>query len=254
MRRELCCAFGNGLKYCLVKIIMSTIAHNLQAVKAAIEAAATAAGRAPATVQLLAVSKTFPPEAVLEALSAGQRAFGENYLQEGLDKIHAVAAKAPDAALEWHFIGPIQSNKTRPIATNFAWVHTVERFKIAQRLAEQRPAELGPLNICLQVNVSGEASKSGVAPDELLELAQQVVTLPNLRLRGLMAIPELNVDVAKQRASFARLRELADQLRAAGMPIDTLSMGMSGDMEAAVMEGATIVRIGSAVFGARHYE
>jgi pyridoxal phosphate enzyme (YggS family) len=233
---------------------MSTIVQNLQAVKAAIEAAATAAGRSPASVQLLAVSKTFPPEAVLEALTAGQRAFGENYLQEGLDKIEAVAASAPDATVEWHFIGPIQSNKTRPIASNFAWVHTVERLKIAQRLSEQRPLELGPLNICLQVNVSGEASKSGVAPEELPELAQQVASLPNLRLRGLMAIPELQADFAKQRASFARLRELADGLRGDGLELDTLSMGMSGDMEAAVIEGATIVRIGSAVFGARNYE
>jgi pyridoxal phosphate enzyme (YggS family) len=233
---------------------MSTIVQNLQAVKAAIGAAATAAGRSPSSVQLLAVSKTFPPEAVLEALGAGQRAFGENYLQEGLDKIAAVAASAPGATVEWHFIGPIQSNKTRPIAASFAWVHTVERLKIAQRLSEQRPAELGPLNICLQVNVSGEASKSGVAPEELRELAQQVVTLPNLRLRGLMAIPELHTDFARQRASFARLRQLADGLRSEGLDLDTLSMGMSGDMEAAVMEGATLVRIGSAVFGARHYE
>jgi pyridoxal phosphate enzyme (YggS family) len=233
---------------------MSTIVQNLQAVKAAIEAAVTAAGRSPSSVQLLAVSKTFPPEAVLEALGAGQRAFGENYLQEGLDKIEAVSASAPDATVEWHFIGPIQSNKTRPIAANFAWVHTVERLKIAERLSEQRPTGLGPLNICLQVNVSGEASKSGVAPEELPELAQQVATLPNLRLRGLMAIPELDTDFAKQRASFARLRELADGLRSDGLDLDTLSMGMSGDMEAAVMEGATIVRIGSAIFGARNYE
>jgi pyridoxal phosphate enzyme (YggS family) len=233
---------------------MSTIAQNLQAVEAAIEAAAAAAGRPRSSVQLLAVSKTFPPEAVLEALDAGQRQFGENYLQEALEKIDAVAALAPDALLEWHFIGPIQSNKTRPIAAHFAWVHTVERLKIAQRLSEQRPPALGPLNICLQVNVSGEASKSGVAPEELPELAQQVATLPNLRLRGLMAIPELHTDFARQRAAFARLRVLADGLRGDGLDLDTLSMGMSGDMEAAVLEGATIVRIGSAVFGARHYE
>jgi pyridoxal phosphate enzyme (YggS family) len=233
---------------------MSTIAQNLQAVEAAIEAAAAAAGRPRSSVQLLAVSKTFPPEAVLEALDAGQRQFGENYLQEALEKIDAVAALAPAALLEWHFIGPIQSNKTRPIAAHFAWVHTVERLKIAQRLSEQRPPALGPLNICLQVNVSGEASKSGVAPEELPELAQQVATLPNLRLRGLMAIPELHTDFARQRAAFARLRVLADGLRGDGLDLDTLSMGMSGDMEAAVLEGATIVRIGSAVFGARHYE
>ena len=230
---------------------MSTIVQNLQAVKAAIDAAATAAGRSPSSVQLLAVSKTFPPEAVLEALGAGQSAFGENYLQEGLDKIAAVAASAPGATVEWHFIGPIQSNKTRPIAASFAWVHTVERLKIAQRLSEQRPAELGPLNICLQVNVSGEASKSGVAPEELRELAQQVVSLPKLRLRGLMAIPEPTADVAQQRRGYGLLREMKDALNAEGHALDTLSMGMSDDLEAAIAEGATIVRVGTAIFGTR---
>jgi pyridoxal phosphate enzyme (YggS family) len=203
---------------------------------------------------LLAVSKTFPAEAVLEAIEAGQRAFGENYVQEGVDKIAAVAKARPGLMLEWHFIGPIQSNKTRPIATSFQWVHTVERLKIAQRLSEQRPAELGPLDICLQVNISGEATKSGVKPEELLDLAKAVVQLPNLRLRGLMAIPEPQADPALQRAPFARLRALAQDLVKAGIHVDTLSMGMSGDLQAAVLEGATIVRIGSAIFGARHYE
>ncbi|MFL6674270.1 MAG: YggS family pyridoxal phosphate-dependent enzyme [Massilia sp.] len=233
---------------------MSTIARNLQAVEATIAAAAQAAGRPRDTVRLLAVSKTFPPQAVLEAVAAGQRAFGENYLQEALDKMQAVANAVPQLALEWHFIGPIQSNKTRPIAASFQWVHTVERLKIAQRLSEQRPAELGPLNVCLQVNISGEASKSGASPDELPGLARQVALLPNLRLRGLMAIPELQTDEAKQRAAFARLRTLFERLRGDGLALDTLSMGMSGDLAAAVAEGATIVRIGSAVFGARHYE
>ena len=233
---------------------MSTIAANLQAVEATISTAAQAANRPRSTIQLLAVSKTFPAEAVLEAMGAGQLAFGENYLQEALDKIEAVARAQPAAPVEWHFIGPIQSNKTRPIAANFHWVHTGERLKIAQRLSEQRPPELGPLNVCLQVNISGEASKSGAAESEVPELARQVARLPNLRLRGLMAIPERQAEPELQRAAFARLAKLAEQLRADGLDLDTLSMGMSGDMEAAILEGATIVRIGSAIFGARHYE
>jgi len=241
-------------KYFLKKTIMSTIAANLQAVEATIQAACEAANRPRSTVQLLAVSKTFPAEAVLEAIEAGQRAFGENYVQEGVDKIAAVAKARPGLMLEWHFIGPIQSNKTRPIATSFQWVHTVERLKIAQRLSEQRPSELGPLDICLQVNISGEATKSGVKPEELEGLAKAVVQLPNLRLRGLMAIPEPQADPALQRAPFARLRALAQDLIKAGIHLDTLSMGMSGDLQSAVLEGATIVRIGSAIFGARHYE
>jgi pyridoxal phosphate enzyme (YggS family) len=237
---------------------MSIIAGNLQAVEATIQAACASAGRARNEVELLAVSKTFPAESVVEAMAAGQRAFGENYLQEALDKMQEVARLQPaqlaDAAIAWHFIGPIQSNKTRPIAAHFNWVHTVERLKIAQRLSEQRPPELGPLDICLQVNISGEASKSGASVDELPELARQVAGLPNLRLRGLMAIPEASTDPAQQRAAFARLRALFDTLRADGLALDTLSMGMSGDLAAAVAEGATIVRIGSAIFGARHYE
>lgn len=232
---------------------MSTIALKLQAVDSTIRAACAAAGRPREAVQLLAVSKTFGADAVLEAIAAGQGAFGENYLQEALDKIAAVAAAQPDAAVEWHFIGPIQSNKTRPLATHFDWVHTVDRLKIAQRLSEQRPADLPPLHVCLQVNISGEASKSGVAPEELLPLARAVAALPNLKLRGLMAIPEPETDVLKQRAAFARLRALLEQANAEGLQLDTLSMGMSADLAAAIAEGATIVRIGSAIFGARHY-
>ena len=235
-------------------MIMSTIAYNLQAVDASIDAAVKAAGRARDEVQLLAVSKTFPAEAVLDAIGAGQTAFGENYLQEALDKMAAVSAALPQRRITWHFIGPIQSNKTRPIATSFDWVHTVERLKIAQRLSEQRPDSAAPLNICIQVNISGEASKSGVSPAELPELARLVAQLPRLRLRGLMAIPEPEPDVARQRAAFARLRALFDGLRADGIALDTLSMGMSTDMGAAIAEGATIVRIGTAIFGARTYQ
>ncbi len=234
-------------------MIMSTIAEKLQAVDHSIAAAAQEAARSRSSVRLLAVSKTFPASAVLEALRAGPRAFGENYLQEGVEKVAEVAAAAPGEALEWHFIGPIQSNKTRPIASHFDWVHTVERLKVAQRLSEQRPAGLAPLNICLQVNISGEASKSGVTPEALPELARQVAALPNLRLRGLMAIPEPSEDFAAQRAAFAAVRALFDALRADGFDLDTLSMGMSADLRAAVIEGATIVRVGSAIFGSRNY-
>jgi pyridoxal phosphate enzyme (YggS family) len=232
---------------------MSIISANLQAVEQTIDAAIQATNRPRSAVQLLAVSKTFSFDAVLDAMQTGQRAFGENYVQEGVDKIAAVAAAAPDVPLEWHFIGPIQSNKTRPIAENFAWVHAIDRLKIAQRLSEQRPANLPPLNVCLQVNISGEASKSGVAPEQLPELARQVAALPNLRLRGLMAIPEPESDAAKQHLPFARVRLLYEQLQRDGMDLDTLSMGMSGDLAAAIAEGATIVRIGSAIFGARNY-
>ena len=226
---------------------MVSIAQNLQAVDDSIGAAATAAGRARENVRLLAVSKTFPPEAVRAAHAAGQVAFGENYLQESLDKMAALQ----DLPLEWHFIGPIQSNKTRPIAAHFDWVHTVDRLKIAQRLSEQRDPAKGPLNICLQVNISGEDSKSGATPQELPELARAAAALPNLKLRGLMAIPEPEADPDKQRAPFRAVRELFEQLNAEGLGMDTLSMGMSADMTAAVAEGATIVRIGSAIFGQR---
>ena len=209
--------------------------------------AAVAAGRDPAGVRLLAVSKTWPAESVREAAAAGQRAFGENYVQEGVAKVEALA----DLGLEWHFIGQLQSNKTRLVANRFSWVHSIDRLKIAERLAEQRDVHLPPLNVCIQVNVSGEASKSGVAPADLPELARAVASLPRLRLRGLMAIPEPTPDVALQRARFASLRMLRDELNAAGLGLDTLSMGMSDDLEAAIAEGSTMVRVGTAIFGAR---
>lgn len=230
---------------------MSAIPHNLQAVHDRIAAAAYAAQRDPAGISLLAVSKTFSGEAVAEAAAAGQRAFGENYLQEALDKMAAIRTNRPDLALEWHFIGPIQSNKTRPIAQQFDWVHSVDREKIAQRLMDQRPDSLDKLNICLQVNISGESSKSGVAPDEVLKLAQTVARMPRLRLRGLMAIPEPTDDEAAQRAAFRQMRQVWEHCRGAGLALDTLSMGMSADLEMAIAEGATMVRIGTAIFGQR---
>lgn len=232
---------------------MSTIPANLQAVQHSIALAAQNVSRNPHEINLLAVSKTFGPQAVIEAAQAGQTAFGENYLQEALEKMQALRAAAPHLKLEWHYIGPIQSNKTRAIAEHFDWVHSVDREKIAQRLSEQRPAHLPPLNICLQVNISGEASKSGVAPADVLRLAQAVRALPNLRLRGLMAIPEPAATFAQQRMPFSRLRELWERLCEHGLETDTLSMGMSADMEAAIAEGATIVRIGTAIFGQREY-
>ena len=228
---------------------MTTIASNMQAVRAAIAGAAIACGRAPQNIELLAVSKTFPAEAVREAYQAGQRRFGENYLQEGVDKIAALR----DLQIEWHFIGPIQSNKTRPIAEHFDWVHGIERLKIAERLSEQRPSGLPPLQVCLQVNVGGEASKSGVSPEQAEELARGIAALPRLRLRGLMAIPAPTDDVAEQRAAFAQLRALFERLNQQGLQLDTLSIGMSHDFPAAIAEGATVVRVGTAIFGNRIY-
>jgi pyridoxal phosphate enzyme (YggS family) len=230
---------------------MSIIPDNLQAVHDRIATAAQAVQRRADDITLLAVSKTFGPQAVIDAAQAGQRAFGENYLQEALDKIAAVHAMAPQHALQWHFIGPIQSNKTRPIAAHFDWVHSVEREKIALRLSEQRPPHLAPLNICLQVNISGESSKSGIAPSDVLALAHSVAGMPRLKLRGLMAIPEPTEDGQKQRAAFRQLRQLLEACCAQGLMLDTLSMGMSADLEAAIAEGATMVRIGSAIFGKR---
>ncbi|HEY1611452.1 MAG TPA: YggS family pyridoxal phosphate-dependent enzyme [Paraburkholderia sp.] len=230
---------------------MTDIAQHLEAVQQRIANAARAAGRDPHAVELLAVSKTFAAEAVRAAHAAGQRAFGENYVQESIAKIDALADLR--ANLEWHFIGPLQSNKTRPVAERFDWVHSVDRLKIAQRLSEQRPEQLPPLNVCLQVNVSGEASKSGVAPEEAAQVAHAIAGLPRIVLRGLMSIPEPEGDLAAQRAPHRRLRELFDALRADGLALDTLSMGMSADLEAAVLEGATIVRVGTAIFGARAY-
>ena len=228
-----------------------TLQQRYETVMARIRAACGAAARAPDAVSLLAVSKTFDASAVLALAALGQRAFAESYLQEALDKISRCASERPDPALEWHFIGPIQSNKTRPIAETFSWVHSVERDKIARRLSEQRPASLPPLNVCVQVNVSGEASKSGCAPDEALDLARAVAALPGLRLRGVMAIPEPTDDVARQRAQFAAVRAVFDRVRAAGLDVDTLSMGMSDDLEAAIAEGSTCVRVGTALFGRR---
>ncbi|MFJ2381183.1 MULTISPECIES: YggS family pyridoxal phosphate-dependent enzyme [unclassified Pseudomonas] len=229
---------------------MSTIADNIAQVAERIRNACQAVQRDPHSVQLLAVSKTKPAAALREAHAAGLRDFGENYLQEALGKQQELA----DLPLSWHFIGPIQSNKTRAIAEHFDWVHSVDRLKIAQRLSEQRPAELPPLNICIQVNVSGEASKSGCAPADLPALASAIGALPRLQLRGLMAIPEPTEDRTAQDAAFAAVQRLNNDLRdSLKLPLDTLSMGMSHDLEAAIAQGATWVRIGTALFGARDY-
>jgi pyridoxal phosphate enzyme (YggS family) len=233
---------------------MTTISSNLQAVKGRISLACSAAGRDPAGVGLLAVSKTFPADALRFAHAAGQCCFGESYVQEALAKQAALA----DLELEWHFIGPLQSNKTRPVAEHFAWVHSVERLKIAERLAAQRPASLPPLNVCVQVNVSGEASKSGCAPADAPALCRAVAALPGLRLRGLMTIPEPGAGRSEEnsalaRRQFAALRTLFEDIQHSGLALDTLSMGMSHDLEEAILEGATLVRIGTAIFGERHY-
>ncbi len=226
---------------------MTTIASRLQAVKARISEAARAAGRPPGEINLVAVSKTFPPQAIAEAWAAGQSAFGENYAKEGIEKIAALSG----LPLEWHYIGPIQSNKTKPIAENFDWVHGIDRAKIAERLSASRPDNMPPLQVCIQVNVSNEASKSGVEPDAVFGLAQTIMRLPRLRLRGLMAIPEPTPDSALQRSRFRMLREIRDDLLRRGVALDTLSMGMSDDLEAAIAEGATLVRVGRSIFGER---
>jgi pyridoxal phosphate enzyme (YggS family) len=227
---------------------MATIQSNLQAVNERIATACAAAGRDRASVQLVAVSKTWPAAAVQEAAAAGQIDFGENYLQEALDKIAALSA----LRLRWHFIGPIQSNKTRPVAEHFDWVHSVDREKIAERLNAQRPEGLPALNVCIQVNISGETSKSGIEPAALGPLAREVARMPRLRLRGLMSVPEPTGDEALSRRRFASLRDLLEGLKRDGLAVDTLSMGMTADLEAAVAEGATMVRIGTAIFGSRH--
>jgi len=226
---------------------MSTVTLALQTVRARIEDAARAAGRDGSEIQLLAVSKTWPVTAIREAWQAGQRAFGENYAQEGVQKIGQLS----DLPIEWHFIGPVQSNKTRVIAEHFAWVHCVDREKIAERLSATRPAHLPLLNVCLQVNLSGEPTKAGVASAEACRLAKAVSGSSGLRLRGLMTIPRPEHDREAQRKWFRMLRELRDQIAAEGIRLDTLSMGMSDDLEAAVLEGATIVRVGAAIFGTR---
>lgn len=223
--------------------------ERLRTVQHRIAEAAAEAGRAPAAVSLLAVSKTFDAAALRALAACGQRAFGENYLQEALAK----QVQLEDLRLEWHFIGPLQSNKTRPVAAHFSWVHSVDRLKVAERLSAQRPPDLPPLQVCIEVNVSGEASKGGVTPAELPALAETVSKLAGLKLRGLMAIPAPTPDVAAQRAAFRQVREQFDALRARGYALDALSMGMSGDLEAAILEGATLVRVGTALFGERHH-
>ena len=223
------------------------IAERLETVRARLRAAEAAHERAPGSVALLAVSKRQPVAAIRAALAAGQHAFGENYLQESAAKREALAGEP----IEWHFVGALQSNKTRAVAEGFAWVHTIDRLRIARRLAEQRPETLPPLQCCVQVNVSGEASKSGVTPEALPELARAIVALPRLRLRGLMTLPEAVTGFSAQRAAFGELRELQAGLVADGLALDTLSMGMSNDLEAAVAEGSTLVRLGTAVFGPR---
>ena len=239
----------NVWRYIFANGIMTTIASNLQAVHDAIASAATGAGRQTVEISLLAVSKAFAPDMIREAYRAGQRLFAESYVQEALDKIELLR----DLPIEWHYIGPIQSNKTRAIAENFSWVHSVDRLKIAERLSEQRPAWLPELQVCLQVNISMEASKSGVTPVEAGDLAHAIAKLPRLKLRGLMTVPAPSDEFDVQRLNFAKLRELRDRLNRQGMQLDTLSMGMSHDFAAAIAEGATIVRIGTAIFGERNY-
>lgn len=234
---------------------MTMIARRLQELLCRIEYACASAGRDPAGVRLLAVSKTFDAGAVAQAAAAGQRAFGENYIAEGVEKILALRAALPGLALQWHCIGPVQSNKTRPVAEHFDWLHSIERIKIAQRLSGQRPAQLPPLQVCIQVNVDGGRNKSGVTPQEAPELALAVAQLPRLRLRGLMSIPEQAPDFAAQKAAHMRAKRLFDQIAALGAPgledFDTLSLGMSADLDAAIAAGSTLLRVGSAIFGTR---
>jgi pyridoxal phosphate enzyme (YggS family) len=231
---------------------MTTIAANLQAVRQRIAAACAAAGRPPSSVTLLAVSKSWPAERLRIAAACGQRTFGESYVQEAEAKIADLRDITAEQHLEWHFIGPLQSNKTRVVAEQFDWVHSLDRIKLAERLSLQRPTAMAPLQVCIQVNVSGEQSKSGCAPEQVRSLVRAVAALPGLRLRGLMAIPEPTGDVALLHSRFASLRHLREQLNIQGFALDTLSMGMSHDLEAAIPEGATIVRVGTAIFGERH--
>ena len=226
---------------------MLEIKNNLESVRQRVAASCRACGRDPAQVGLLAVSKTFGPEAVAQAYAGGQLAFGENYIQEAVEKIQALAA----LPLQWHCIGPVQSNKTRLVAEHFDWVQSIDRLKIAERLSAQRPPARGLLQVCIQVNIDGEPSKSGVPAEEALALAQAVAALPGLRLRGIMTIPEPAASKAAALAVHRRAKDLFAQLRSAGLDLDTLSMGMSGDLEPAIEAGSTLVRIGSAIFGAR---
>jgi len=235
----------------MVDASQNTIAQNIRLIQARIHEAEKKYQRPPGAVQLLAVSKTRPVEDVYAAMSIDQQHFGENYLQDAVPKIEAVSNSHPNCTIKWHFIGPIQSNKTQAIAQHFNWVHSIDRLKIARRLSEQRQAEQTPLNICIQVNTSGESSKSGVSPEETLHLAKEISLLPNLNLRGLMTIPASSENFTQQRQPFHLLHELKEECVTQGLLLDTLSMGMTNDMEAAIAEGSTIVRIGTAIFGAR---
>jgi pyridoxal phosphate enzyme (YggS family) len=231
--------------------LRDTLQANLRGVHERITQAARGAGRSADDIALLAVSKTFPAETVIAVAQCGQQAFGENYVQEAVDKIARVRELAPELAVSWHFIGPIQSNKTRAIAEHFDWVQSVDRLKVAERLSQQRPPQLGPINLLLQVNISGESTKSGVAPETVPELARSVAALPNVNLRGLMAIPEPDTEPARQAGPLARMKALFDALRRDHPQCDTLSLGMSADLEAAIAAGSTMVRIGTAIFGER---
>lgn len=232
---------------------MNTVHDNLMAIKKDIEKIASNCGRDPKTIELIAVSKTKPVTLITEAIDAGQLAFGENYVQEGVEKINYFQKAMPNCPLIWHFIGPLQSNKSKLVAEHFDWMHTIDRFKIAQRLSDQRPANMAKLNVLIQVNISQEATKSGIKPEEVFDLAHQIITLPNLCLRGLMAIPEVEDDFDKQFIIFSKMTALLQQLKIDIPCVDTLSMGMSGDMKAAILAGSTMVRIGTAIFGERKY-
>lgn len=232
---------------------MNTVQDNLLNIKNEIAEIAKKCERDPNTIQLIAVSKTKPIEQVIEAINAGQLAFGENYVQEGVEKIQYFEKNMPNNDLIWHFIGPLQSNKSKLVAEHFDWIHTIDRLKIAQRLNDQRPKDMAKLNVLIQVNISQEASKSGVKPEEVADLVKQIVTLPNLNLRGLMAIPEIENDYDKQLNVFTKMQQLLQSLQKDYPFMDTLSMGMSGDMQAAIVAGSTMVRIGTAIFGARQY-
>ncbi|WP_334326553.1 YggS family pyridoxal phosphate-dependent enzyme [Gilliamella apicola] len=232
---------------------MNTVQDNLLNIKNEIAKIAKKCERDPNTIQLIAVSKTKPVEQVIEAIYAGQLAFGENYVQEGVEKIQYFEKNMPNNDLIWHFIGPLQSNKSKLVAEHFDWMHTIDRLKIAQRLNDQRPKDMAKLNVLIQVNISQEASKSGVKPEEVADLVKQIVTLPNLNLRGLMAIPEIENDYDKQLNVFTKMQQLLQSLQKDYPFMDTLSMGMSGDMQAAIVAGSTMVRIGTAIFGARQY-
>ena len=232
---------------------MNTVQDNLLNIKNEIKKIAKECGRDPNTIQLIAVSKTKPVEQITEAINAGQLAFGENYVQEGIEKIQYFEKNMPNNDLIWHFIGPLQSNKSKLVAEHFDWMHTIDRFKIAQRLSDQRPNHMAKLNVLIQVNISQEASKSGVKPEEVTDLVKQIVALPNLNLRGLMAIPEIENDYDKQLKVFTKMQQLLHSLQKDYPFMDTLSMGMSGDMPAAISAGSTMVRIGTAIFGARQY-